>query len=113
MRTKAELQELSKAIGDAERAFRNAIADNLKESGKEHNILFDDEYEDGFILFVRNDDGDGFNTEVIDKVRWNEERECVEYHLIEYNYYYERDEWYSVSLLGDDVDYLYEAIDWE
>lgn len=112
MRTKEQLQELSNAIGVAIRAYHSAVADNLKESGKEHNILFDDEFEKGLMLSVRNDNGDGLITEVIDKVRWNEEMQDVQYHSVEYNYK-ECDEWYSVSWLGEDADYIFEAIDWE
>lgn len=110
MKTKEQLQAMSNAIREAKRTYRNAIAVNLKESGKEHNLLFDDEYEKGLMFLVSV--GDVVNTEVIDKVKWNEERQDVQYHIVESNYR-ECDLWSSVSWLGEDVDFLYEAIDWE
>ena len=118
MKTSKEIHELTNAIGDATRAYHNAIADNLKECGKELNVMniWEDEDADGELLngmrlSVRGDDND-LNDEVIDKIRWNEEKGCVEYHSISYNYR-QVDEWANVAWLGDDVDYIYEAIEWE
>ena len=114
MKTSKELQEMANAIGEATRAYHNAIAVNLKESGKEHkvmNLWEDEDEENGLRLSVRGDDCD-LNDEVIDKVRWNEEKMCIEYHLTSYNYR-DTDEWANVAWLGDDADYVFEAIDWE
>lgn len=111
MKTKKELDKLNDAIGKAISAYHNAIEVNLKECGKEVPVLTDDEDEKGLRLSVRGDDYD-LNDEVVDKVRWNEEKECVEYHLIEYNYR-ECDDWYPIYWLDDCKDYVYESIDWD
>ena len=110
MKSKQELQELSNAIGSAIRAYRKAIADNLKECGREVPLLSDDEDYNGIILKIRDDDS--VDTIRVDKVRWNEERQYVEYHCAEWNYK-EADQWSNIAYLGDDGDYILEAIDWE
>ena len=118
MKTKEELQELSFAIGKAERAYHKAIADNLKEGGKEYNVLNpwgdvdeDDEEVNGINLTISGYDDDLYD-ELIDKVRWNEEKGIIEYHCSKFNYK-KVDNWNDVSYLGDDVDYVFDAIDWE
>lgn len=111
MKTKKELNALSSAIGKAIREYHNAVEENLKESGKEHNVVGDDEDVDGLRLSVRGDDND-LNDQVVDKVRWNNEKEYVEYHLIEYNYD-DCDDWYPMYWLGEEIDYVYDNIDWE
>ena len=110
MKTKNELNKLNNAIYDAMFEYRNAIEDNLKECGKEMAIVPDDEDEKGLRLLVRGDNDD-LNDQVIDKVRWNEKEQCVEYHLIEYNYK-KCDDWYQIFFLDDWKDYVYERIDW-
>ena len=70
MKTKKELNELSNAIGKAERAYYNAIKENLKESGKEHSVESDDEDEDGLHV-TTTDRHDNNVIAVIDKVRFN------------------------------------------
>ena len=109
MTTKKELQELSNNIGKAIFAYRNAVAVNLKESGKEHNVIGDDEEYNGICLKIRDDDS--VDTALIDKVRWNEERECVEYHCSEWNYQ-STDDWTNIAWLGEEIDYIYDAIEW-
>lgn len=111
MKTKKEIYNLNNAIGKAISAYYKAIEDNLKECGKEILILSDDEDDEGLRLSVRGCDNDLIN-EVINKVRWNNEMECVEYHLIEYNGI-KCDDWYPIDWLDDCKDYVYESIDWE
>ena len=113
MKTKKELQELSFAVGKAERAYHKAIADNLKEGGKEYKVLnpWGDEDINGLNLTIRGYDNDLYD-EVIDKVRWNEEKGIIEYHSCSFNYK-EVDTWADVSYLDDDADYVFDAIDWE
>lgn len=115
MKTSKELQRLSDAIGEAERAYHKAIADNLKEGGKEYRVMNlwgdDEDAPNGLNLSIRGDDND-LNDEVIDKVRWNEERGCIEYHSVRFNYR-QVDEWANIAYLGEDADYVFQAIDWE
>ena len=111
MRTKKEIDDLSIAIAIAEKNYRNAVEANIKEYGKEIPLNWDDEDEDGLVLSVRGDDND-LNEEVVDKVRWNEKEECVEYHLVRFNYKKD-DHWYNVTWLGDEVYYIYDSIDWD
>ena len=111
--------QLRNAIGEAISAYYNAVASNLKESGREHNVIGDDEDYDGiFLTIYDNDDintilvdNDDINTILVDKVRWNEETECVEYHEAKFNYI-ECDVWKPIRLLLDDAEYIYEAIEW-
>lgn len=109
MKTKEELKELNGNIGRAFYAYCTAIEENLKESGKEHNVIGDDDEYDGIYLQIQ--DGDCVNTELIDKVRWNEEKGCVEYHCSEWNYK-EANDWTPISWLCEDMEYVYEAIEW-
>lgn len=110
MKTKEELNKLSQEIVSATFSYHNAIAENLKESGKEHKVIGDDEDFDGIYLKVRDDDS--VDTILVDKVRWNEEREYIEYHCCEWNYT-KTDDWCYIAWLGDDADYVFEAIEWE
>lgn len=106
MKTKKEIMQLRNAVSEAISAYHNAIESNLKESGREHNVIGDDEEYDGVILKIYNDD-----YILVDKVRWNKETECVEYHEAEFNYK-ECDVWKPISWLIDDAEYIYEAIEW-
>lgn len=112
MKTEKELNELSNAIGKAISAYHNAIAENLKESGREHRVVgYEDEDEKGLRveIFGRHDD---VVTLVIDKVRYNNEHESVEVHICEEEYR-KQDYWIYPSILGDTEDYVYESIEWE
>ena len=109
MKTREELNKLSMAIGKAILDYHNAVAENLKESGKEHNVVGDDEDEDGIVLKLRDDDA--VDTCRIDKVRWNEDRNYVEFHSAQWNYR-ETNDWIPI-LLGEDIVYVYDNIDWE
>lgn len=113
MKTKKELEKLSRAIGKAIFAYHNAIAVNLKECGKEMNVLpFDgDEDEKGLRLELVGRHNDLIST-VIDKVRWNDEHNIVEVHIVEEDYD-ESDYWLDISYLGDNEDYVNDNIDWE
>jgi len=111
MRTKDEMNKLSMAIGEAIRAYHNAISDNLKECGKEMPVLPYDDDDDGMRveIFGRHDD---LLSVVVDKVRYNSEDDSVEFHVCEEDYS-DADYWTCPSLFGDAADYIYENIDWE
>ena len=115
MKTKEELQELSFSVGKSKRAYHKAIADNLKEGGKEFNVLSpwsdEDEEDNGLNLTIRGYDND-LHDELIDKVRWNEEKGIIEYHCARFDYK-KVDTWGDVGYLDDDVDYVFDAIDWD
>lgn len=110
MKTKKELDKLCMAIGEAKRDYYLAVAVNLKESGKEHNVIGDDEDEEGIVLKLRDDDS--VDTARIDKVRWNKDRNYVEFHSAQWNYR-ETDEWIPIHWLGEEIVYVYDNIDWE
>lgn len=110
MKTKEELNKLSMAIGDAIFEYHNAVVQNIKECGKPLAVVGDDEEEEGIVLKLRDDDS--VDTARVDKVRWNEENECVEYHCAEWNYR-EVDTWTPIHWLGEEIDYIYDNIDWE
>ncbi len=114
MKTKKELNELSYAIGAAERAYYNAVRENLKESGKEHIVESDDEDEDG--LHVTTTDRHNNNVmAVIDKVRFNANDGVdglVEVHVCEWDYDKE-DYWIDIQMFDDSVlSYVYDNIIW-
>lgn len=116
MKTKKELEKLSNAIGKAERAYYNAIKENLKESGKEHIVESDDEDEDG--LRVRTTDRHDNNVmAVIDKIRFNGNVGChpygiIEVHVCEWDYD-DEDYWIDIQMFDDDVKpYVYDNIIW-
>jgi len=101
---------MSHNIGKAIFAYHDAVADNLKESGKEYGVFGD--YEDGKVsLTILDDNCSGAVNYVIDKVRYNKENEQVEIHICEEDYR-ECDTWTYGSFLGDNVDYVYDSIDW-
>ena len=114
MKTKEELNELSYAIGVAERAYYDAVRDNLKESGKEHSVESDDEDENG--LRVTTTDRHNNNVSaVIDKVRFNADAGAdglVEVHVCEWDYSKE-DYWIFIQAFDSDVKpYVYYNIIW-
>ena len=112
MKTTKELRELSNAIGKAICAYHNAISENLKESGKEHNVVgYEDEDEKGLRLEIIGRHDDLVST-VIDKVRYNNESDMVEVHICEEDYR-EQDYWTYISTLGDAQDYVNDSIEWE
>ena len=115
MKTKKELQKLSNAIGEATRAYRQAIFYNLKESGKEHKVEADWEDEDykGLHLTIIGRHDDAIVLEV-DKVRFNKEKGlhgAIECHVCSEDYD-ECDYWIMATEFGNDVDYLYNNIIW-
>ena len=115
MKTKKELQKLSNAIGEATRAYHQAIFNNLKESGKEHNVEADWEDEDskGIHLTIIGRHDDAVVLEV-DKVRFNKEKGLngvIEAHICSEDYD-ECDYWLMATEFGDDADYLYDNIIW-
>ena len=115
MKTKEELNELSYAIGVAERAYYNAVRDNLKESGKEYIVESDDEDEDGLHV-TTTDRHDNNVIAVIDKIRFNGDgchlEGIVEVHVCEWNYDKE-DYWIDIQAFDSDVKaYVYDNIIW-
>lgn len=109
MKTSKELYEMSMAIGEAKRAYREAVEANLKESGKEHNVIGDDDEYDGIYLKLRDDDA--VDTALVDKVRWNNERNYAEFHYSEWNYD-TADNWTPVYWLNEEINYIYDNIEW-
>jgi len=117
MKTKKELNELSNAIGKAVRAYHQAIFENIKESGKEFKVIGDnDEDEDdveglNLTIIGRHDEAVDI---VVDKVRYHQGNaiECVEVHIVR-DEYRDVDYWCNADVLGDDLDYVYDSIDWE
>jgi hypothetical protein len=110
MKTKKELETLSGKIGEAIYAYHNAIFENLKESGKEHTIVdSNEEDEKGVHLTV------GVGVLTIDKVRFNAElgvNGAVEVHICEEDCR-DTDKWVIASILGYDIDYVYDNIIWD
>jgi len=106
---KDELQALSDAVGQAQIKFRSAVSDTLEVRGKEYRVLSDDDEEDYLTLNII-----GRHDEVylgIDKVRYNKEKNGVECHICEEDYE-EADYWLYATDFGDNMDYIYENIDW-
>ena len=115
MKTKKELQKLSDAIGEASRAYHQAIFDNLKESGKEHKVEADWEDEDSKGIHLNTLDRHDFNVVLeVDKVRFNKDKGLhgvIEAHVCSEDYD-GCDYWIMASEFGDDADYLYDNIIW-
>ena len=109
MKTKEELQEMSVNISKAISAYRKAVSENLKESGKEHKVIGNFDEDEGLYLQVRDDDS--VDTILVDKVRWNEEEGYVEYHTAEWNFK-ETDTWTPIHWLSDEIECIYDAIEW-
>ena len=117
MKTVEELREMSYAIGKAERAYYNAIKENLKEGGKEYGVESDyDDDEDKIGLRVTTHDRHDNNIiAVIDKVRYNGENGgdgIVEVHVCEWDYD-GKDYWIDIQAFDSDVKpYVYSNIIW-
>ena len=109
MKTKKELQNLSRRASKAVLAFQKAVYDNLQEGGKEYGVIGDEEK--GLRLTIIGGHGDPVNV-VIDKVRSNQDSHSIEVHVCEDDYQ-EEDYWTYASDLGDAEDYLYDNIEWD
>lgn len=109
MKTFEELQELSDNIAKAVFAYHKAVKANLKESGKEYNVICDDD-ESG--LLVETIGRHGVVDVVIDKVRYNNDTENVEAHVCEENGV-EIDYWLNVSYFEEDETHIYDKIEWD
>lgn len=109
MKTIEELQELSDNIAKAVFAYHNAVEVNLKESGKEYNVIGDDD--DGGLL-VETIGRHGVVDVLIDKVRYNNDTENVEAHVCEEDGD-EIDYWLNVSYFEEDETYIYDKIEWD
>ena len=110
MKTKKELQQLSLAIRAAEKAYSNAIIENLTEGGEKKVV----DYDEGLRLSIIGDDA--VEEEVIDKIRFNEERNKVEIHICErvFGNVSECDEWEDIcDLTSSDIKIVYANIVWE
>lgn len=110
--TTKELRKLSNNVGEAIFAYHNAVAENLKESGKEHELFRECDDDKGVRITMMNDNCDGVVDLVIDKVRYNDDNGQVEIHICEYDYN-ESDEWDYASSLTDSVDYVFDSIMWD
>lgn len=108
MKTKKELQDLSRQASKAILAFQRAVYDNLQESGKEYGIIGDEENGLRLTIIGRHDDPVHV---VIDKVRCNQDSRSIEVHVCEEEYE-EEDYWTYASDLGDAEVYLYDNIEW-
>ena len=109
MKTEKELQELSVNISKAISAYRKAVAENLKESGKEHKVIGNFDEDEGLYLTLHDDDS--VDTILVDKVRWNNELNCVEYHSAEWNFNV-TNTWTPIHWLNEEIEYIYDAIEW-
>lgn len=118
MKTKEELNELSGNIGKAIYAYHIAIFDNLKESGKEYDVISDydddDDEHNGLRLTIIGRHNESVDI-CVDKVRcakYESDAEVVEVHICEDNYK-ACDYWCVADVLGDDLDYVYDNINWD
>ena len=103
-----EMSQLRTNLAMARKSYLDAIARNLKDSGKEFWIepTGDDEG-----CRVNNTFDDEVVNMVIDKIRWHNNQ--IELHKIEEDSN-ERDEWFSTAYVSDDaLEYIYDSIIWE
>lgn len=109
MKTEKELRKMSANISKASFAYQKAVVEKLKESSKEHKVIDEyDEESEGLTLRVRDTDV----VILVDKVRWNNELNCVEYHTAEWNFK-KTDTWTLIHWLAyDDINRIYDAIEW-
>ena len=116
MKTKKELDELSRKITEATFAYHAAIFDNLKESGKEHDVIpnydDDDECDDNGLRITIIGRHDELVDICVDKVRYASGFELIEVHVCEENYK-KCDYWCDVDTFGYDADYVFDNIQWE
>lgn len=110
MKRAEELKGLWDAIGKAAYAYYRAVERDLKKTGVEYRVEGDED-SDVVRLTVINGNGDGISVLDIDKVRWNKKTDTAEVHICGYNYQ-ESDDWTCATILGDDMDYVYNAIKW-
>lgn len=102
-----ELKQKFNRMCDATRDFRHAVENYLKENGEQ---TIEGDYEDEpFRLTTIDDNGTGTIVFGIDKIRYNEERDCVEFHAVDENYV-PVDYWYMATILGSDDTYLFRQI---
>lgn len=114
MRTTEELNKLSAKVGIAERAYRNAVKENLKELGKEVKVAtFDDDSDiNGYCVDVPNSWGEGIERYHVDKVRYNSEQDCIECHVVALDYE-KQDYWLEDWYFEGEIDYILDNIIWE
>lgn len=115
MKTKEELDKLSRNIVKAMHKYHCAIFDNLKECGKELSVSgYDDEEEDGLRLTTIGRHQEAVDI-MVDKIRYAKHEsgvELIEVHICEEDYN-GADYWINADILNDDVDYVFDNIEWE
>ena len=112
MKTKKELQKLSKAIDSATAKYNIAVFENLKEcANKEFTV--NSEYDESLVLTVDSLNGDDDTVDItVDKIRYNSKNNHVEIHVCELEYK-DCDEWYESCFFGYDIlPFIYDGIVW-
>ena len=118
MKSLATIENLRNRMFKAERAYRQAIVENLKEYGKELEVINDEWSEDdgyprGVEVTSIGDDNESFSC-VVDKIRY-EEGEIIDkasIHVVWYNYK-NIDQWWGLNdLIGEAADYVLSCIQW-
>lgn len=109
MKTKKELKQLQANIGHAIMVYLSAIAENLKELNCEVPVQGDDKEVCGVDLSIPFDED--LNDCVISKVKYSAEKNEIMCFCTHWNYK-ECNEWMPLSELGDEYDYVLDAIQW-
>ena len=104
------MRELSVSVGQAERNYHKAVADNLQSIGLAVRVQGDDPDTTGICVSVEHDGG--LYTWTVDMIRWNNDTGSVEVHVSNMGGN-DTDYWNYVSNLGDAEDYVLDAIQWE
>jgi len=110
MKSKEEIEKLCDAMVNAEFEYKSAIRTNISEYKKEILVKpnIDANY---FLITIKNEDG--FVDLGVDKVRWNEEQDYIEYHIVKYDFLEDLDEWKCIDELYEgEIDCILDNIDW-
>ena len=93
----------------ANQVFRSSVKEHLKNTWGEFTM--DDSYgEEGELqVDVIDSNNSGVDHYALDKARYNAEKDCVEFHMTEYNYK-QTDEWIASYWLGSEESFAMENI---
>ena len=114
MKTEKEIKALESAIYNAQINYFRAILTNLKEIGKEVDLINDEIGDVGLTLTNIDDDGN-CEVDVVDKVRYNDNGrgESFEVHIIKCDGK-KCDSWVSIDCFNHDCSmYIFANIKWK
>jgi hypothetical protein len=110
LKQKAELEKTFYAMCYSIRTYNNMVKEMLKDGKERYLNNGYDEYDEPLSITCVDYNGTGANNYQLDKARYNSDRDCVEFHVVAYNYN-KTDEWIASYLLeGSEETYAFDNI---